>query len=132
MTTEFELSLLESYLGDIFGLQNNETKEEVKKGLLKQNLKLSTKQHLKILAREISKEKKTYEETAQELRNEYIENGTIKEGKTAEEFIAKLSELNKTKVSISHFDFNSTDEINNLVCQEDYAILELIAPVEKV
>lgn len=130
MTTEFNITLLDSYLGDIFGLQNATTGEEVKKGLLKQKLKASTKQHLKILAREITKEKKTYEDSVQELKNEYFEGATVKEGKSQEDYISQMLELNKTKVSITHFDFKSAEDVSNLVCEEDYVLLELVAPVE--
>lgn len=130
MKTEFQLGLIEGYLGDIYGLVDTTTNNKVKKGLLEQSLRLSTKQHLKILARELSKEKTTFEETLKEVKGKYFDGDNLKEGMNTEDLIKEIQELSETKVSINHFDFTSVDDISNLVCQEDYSLIEKIVPVE--
>lgn len=129
-STEFEVSMLETYLGDIYGLQDSKTGKIVKKGLLSQTLKVSTKQHLKVLAREMTKEKTTYDESVKELKTEFFKGEEFKEDMLKEDLIEKLTELNKTKVSITHSDFKSVvEDISNLVCEEDYALTEVLLTV---
>lgn len=130
-TTGFPIYLLQNFVGDIHGLQNQKTGEVVKRGLKNQPLNQRVKQHLKRLSTKLEEENKAYQDSIEEIRGKYVigegENKVIPEDKKAD-FIKEVTQLNETIVDIAHQAFTEQD-LNIPDCPEDYDILDYILPV---
>lgn len=127
-TTGFPIFLLNAFIGDIHGLQNQKTGELVKRGLKNQSLNQRVKQHLKRLATKLEEEQKSYQESIDEIRAKYQdEEKNIPEDKK-EAFIKDFTQLNETIIDIAYHAFTE-DDLNIPNCVEDYDVLDYILPV---